>query len=186
MGLSICYHLTARGRLEEVSQHMSDWQAQLRKQLPDCKISELAVTDKGVSFDLLPGPGTEIARMRLRHEGLDGSDVWAGSWDCKTQYAGCAQYGGPANFLEAHRCLITALDIGHSLGLVESVSDDGCYWSSRSMEKLLQRFHAHQNLVASLVAQVKDAGFSVTSPVQDESVRLERPAISPSFHTCEL
>ena len=183
MGLSICYHLTARGRLEEVSQHMSDWQAQLRKQLPNCKISELAVTDKGVSFDLLPGPGTEIARMRLRHEG---PDVWAGSWDCKTQYAGCAQYGGPANFLEAHRCLITALDIGHSLGLVESVSDDGCYWSSRSVEKLLQRFHAHQNLVASLVAQVKDAGFSVTSPVQDESVRLERPAISPSFHTCEL
>ena len=144
---------------------MSDWHAQVKSQFPDCKISDLAVTDKQVSFDLLPGLGTEIARMRLRHEQ---SDVWAGSWDCRTQFAGCARYGGPDNFLKAHRCLISALDIGHSLGLVESVSDDGSYWSSRSVEKLLQRFHIYKRLVTSLAAQVRVAGFSVTSPMEDE------------------
>ena len=177
MGLSICYQLSARGRSEEINRQMSDWHAQLKRRLPDCKISELAVTDKEVSFDLLPGQGTEIARMRLRNEE---SDLWSGSWDCKTQYAGCAQYGGPPNFLKAHCCLTTALDIGHSLGLVESVFDDGCYWSGRSIEKLLQRFQTYQSLVASLVAQVRDAGFSVTSPVRDEpeSVRLERSAVA--------
>src|SRR6266516_4670359 len=136
MGLSIFYQLSARGRLEEITQRMSDWHAQLRRQLPDCKISELSVTDKHVSFDLLPGSGTEIARIRLLHEQ---PDVWTGSWDCNTQYAGCAQYGGAGNFLQAHRCLITTLDVGQSLRLVESVSDDGCYWWSRSIEKLLQR-----------------------------------------------
>ncbi|MBE0541944.1 MAG: hypothetical protein IH623_11200 [Verrucomicrobia bacterium] len=172
MGLSICYQLAASGRSEEIGQRMSDWQAQLKRHLPGCKISELAVTDKQVWFDLLPGPGTEIARMRLRNEE---SELWTGSWDCKTQYAGCAQYGGPANFLEAHGCLIKALDIGYSSGLVETVSDDGGYWSRRSIEKLLERFHAYQSLVASLVAQVRDAGFSATSPQDEpESVRQER------------
>jgi hypothetical protein len=172
MGLSICYQLAASGRSEEIGQRMSDWRAQLKRHLPGCKISELAVTDKQVWFDLLPGPGTEIARIRLRSEE---SELWMGSWDCKTQYAGCAQFGGPANFLKAHACLIDALDIGHSLGLVENVSDDGGYWSGRSIERLFERFHAYQSLVASLVAQVRDAGFSATSPQDEpESVRQER------------
>ncbi len=175
MGLSITYHLAARGRPEEIRQRMSEWQAQSTERLPDCKISLLSATDEQVSFDLLLGPGAEIARLRLRHEE---ADLWKGRWDCKTQYAGCAQYGGPENFLEAHRCLITALDVGHSLGLVENVSDDGGYWMHRSVEKLLKQFHMYQNLVASLVSHVRDAGFSVESPVQTgrKSVQLEQPA----------
>lgn len=168
MGLSIFYQLSARGLPEEISQRMSDWRSQLSKELPDCKPSELIVTDDEVSFDLLPGPGTEIARMRLRHEESDGLGVWAGSWDCKTQYAGGSQYGGPANFLDAHRCLITALDLGLALGLVESVSDDGGYWTHRSHERLLQQFNVYQNLIASLATQVRNAGFAVTIAVQDE------------------
>lgn len=173
MGLSITYHLAVRGSPEGIRQRMSEWRAESTELLPGCKISLLSATDEQVSFDLLPGPGTEIARMRLRHEE---ADLWTGSWDCKTQYAGCAQYGGPGNFLKAHRCLITALDVGHSLGLVETVSDDGGYWMHRSVEKLLKQFHVYQNLVASLVSQVRDAGFSVESPVQTtghESVQLE-------------
>lgn len=177
MGLSIFYQLSARGRFEEISQRMSEWHAGLKSQLPGCRISELAVTDNQVSFDLLPGPGAEIAKMELR---LEQQHVWTGSWDCKTQYAGCAQCGGPANFVAAHRCLITALDIGQSLGLVESVSDDGCYWSDRSVERLLERFDTYQSLVASLVAQVEGAGFSVASPVQNEPGRLEYFASKPA------
>ena len=171
MGLSITYHLSARGGSKEIHQRMSGWHAQLKKLLPDCRISEPAVTDTQVSFDLVPGPGTETARMRLRHEE---SDLWKGDWDCKTQYAGCAQYGGPTNFLKAHQCLISALDLGRSLGLVETVSDDGGYWAHRSIEKLLKQFHVHQQLVASLVAHVREAGFSVESPVQDDLEFCER------------
>lgn len=165
MGLSISYHLSEKGSPEEVRQRMNDWRAQLRKLLPDCRISELIVKEAELSFDFLPGLGTEVARMRLRREG---SDVWKGNWDCKTQCAGCVQYGGPANFLKAHLCLISALDIGRSLGLVEGVSDDGGYWTQRSTEKLLKQLRVYQDLVASLVDQVRAAGFSVESAVQDE------------------
>ncbi len=175
MGLSITYHLAARGGPEQIRQRMSEWHTRLKTRLPDCKISLLSATDEQVSFDFLPGPGTEIARLQLRHEQ---AGRWDGSWDCKTQYAGCAQSGGPENFLTAHRRLIAALDIGQSLGLVESVSDDGGYWMHRSVEKLLKQFHIYQNLIASLVSHVRDAGFSVESPVQNEpeSLRLEHSA----------
>jgi hypothetical protein len=175
MGLSITYHLFARGSSEEMRRRMSDWHTQLKTRLPDCRISLLTATDEQVSFDLLPGPGAEIARLRLRREQ---ANLWNGGWDCKTQYAGCAQHGGPENFLKAHRCLITALDIGQSLGLVESVSDDSGYRMNRSIEKLLKQFHIYQNLVAALVSQLRDAGFSVESPLQTgcESVQLEHSA----------
>ena len=173
MGLSITYQLAARGRPDEIRQRISEWHAGLRELLPDCKISLLSATDEQVSFDLLPGPGSEIARMRLRHEQ---ADLWKDCWDCKTQYAGCAQYGGAGNFLKAHCCLITALDVGHRLGLVENVSDDGGYWTGRSIEKLLKQFHIYQSLVASLAAQLRDAGFCVESPTRCESVQLEHSA----------
>lgn len=175
MGLSITYHLAARGRPEEIRQRMSDWRARLTKLPPHGKLSLLSATDEQCSFDLLPGPGAEIARLRLRHEQ---ANLWNGSWDCKTQFAGCARYGGPENFLTAHCRLITALDIGQSLGLVECVSDDGGYWTDRNIQKLLKQFHIYQNLVASLVSQVRDAGLCVESPVQTgpESVQLEQSA----------
>lgn len=165
MGLSITYSLSASGGPDEIRRRMSEWHEQLKRFLPDCRISELSVADDEVSFYLLPGSGSEIARMRLRHET---GDLWRGFWDCKTQYAGCAQHGGPENFLKVHGCLIKALDIGCSLGLVESVCDDGGYWTHRSREKLLEQFHIYQEVVGSLVTQVKAAGFSVESPVLSE------------------
>ncbi len=165
MGLSITYHLAARGCPEEIRQRMSEWLAQLKTLLPECRISDLCVSDEEVFFHLLPGPGTETARMRMRRES---DDRWTGFWDCKTQYAGCVQHGGEPNFLKAHGRLITALDVGRSLGLVESVSDDGDYWTHRCDEKLLKQFHIYQEVVGSLLAQVRAAGFSVESPVESK------------------
>lgn len=165
MGLSITYSLSASGGSDEIRRRMSEWHEQLKQFLPDCRISELSVADDEVSFDLLPGSGSEIARMRLRHET---GDFWRGFWDCKTQYAGCAQHGGPENFLKAHGCLVKALDIGRSLGLVGSACDDGGYSTHRNREKLLKQFHIYQEVVGSLVTQVTAAGFSVESPILSE------------------
>lgn len=44
---------------------MSDWHTQLKRRLPDCQISELAVTDKEVSFDL---PNDWLVRFAWREE----------------------------------------------------------------------------------------------------------------------
>lgn len=165
MGLSITYSLSASGGPDEIRRRVSEWLAQLKQFLPDCRISELSVADNEVSFDLLPGSGSEIARMRMRRES---DNLWTGFWDCKTQFAGCLQHGGEPNFLKSHGRLITALDIGRSLGLVESVSDDGGYWTHRSAEILLKQFRIYQEVVGSLVAQVGQAGFSVESPIESE------------------
>lgn len=163
MGLSVTYHLAARGQPEEIRQRIGEWLTQLKTLLPECGSSDLCASDEAVSFHLMPGPGSEIARMRLRR----GNDnLWTGFWDCKTQFAGCLQHGGEPNFLKSHGRLITALDMGRSLGLVESVSDDGGYWTHRSAEILLKQFRIYQEVVGSLVAQVRQAGFSVESPVE--------------------
>lgn len=170
MGLSISYHLSAIGRPEEIRQRMSDWRTQVQLRWPDC-VTELRIADEDVSFQFLPGLGSEIAPLRLHQ---DKQDFWTGFGDCKTQFAGCAQHGGPANFLKVHGRLIAALDIGRSLGLIERVSDDGGYWTHRSVEKLLAQFQVYQGVVGALVAQIRAAGFSVESPVEHPSEPLQR------------
>jgi len=163
MGLSVFYQLCARGDREDILARMQDWQGKLRG-LPIKRVSEIRNGLEEIAFDVHCGDGAEIARMRMRAEA---SDIWRGSWDCKTQFAGRPQYGGPAHFLSTHRCLIAALDIGHALGLVESVFDDGCFWDGRQDTRLLARFEQHENALASMVALVRSAGLIVPEEIPD-------------------
>lgn len=140
---------------------MQEWHTRLTS-LPACQVSGIRGGTDEVTFDVRCGVGAEIARMRLRAEG---PSVWRGSWECKTQFAGRPEHGGRPNFLSTHCCLIAALDIGHSLGLVESVSDDRCFWDSRQTARLLARFDDYENALASMFTLVRDAGFVVHAAV---------------------
>lgn len=107
-------------------------------------------------------------RTRLVPTGFEGGWMFKGS--CKTQYAGEL---GWEHFLKCHRQIISLLDFWRQLGVAVEVTDEGEYWQTRSEEKLRNKLHQYDGLVAAVGGMLKDAsaddgnGLSVVSPIFD-------------------
>jgi hypothetical protein len=85
----------------------------------------------------------------------------------KTQYAGLPQYGGPENFLRAHKAVIALLDAAIRLGVNVEVCDDSQYWSHRDDQRMLRTLREWNGLVAAVSGMLKDRIADVQSPIFD-------------------
>jgi len=125
-----------------------------------------------IAFSTWPGRGCEEAnfglcryptaievgadqrgRNRQIRSGLRG---WAWGSFCKTQYASDPQCGGVANFLRCHLLVIALLDHAQSLGILDSVADEGEFWAKRDVEALAREVGQWNESLASLAGRLKD------------------------------
>jgi len=100
-----------------------------------------------IAFEAAPAEGSEPANLGLRELEQE-SGVWTWNSFCKTQYA--YEYGGVENFVKAHLLVVNALDIAKSLGFRVEVEDEGEYWESRNLTKLLETLKLYNNLVQNI------------------------------------
>jgi hypothetical protein len=120
-----------------------------------------------VRFNTMPGRGTETAHFSLAEypEYIDrtpplsfvqvGAPLGFSSTDgfCKTQYP---SRFGEEHFLRCHLALIRLLDYAQALGILESASDAGRYWETRSEQVLLSNLREHNAVVSAIVGNIKD------------------------------
>ncbi len=83
----------------------------------------------------------------------------------KTQYAGMPQYGGPDNFLRAHKAVVALLDEAIRLGIDVDVADDSEYWRHRDDERMLRTLREWNGLIAAVGGMLKDRIADVQSPI---------------------
>jgi hypothetical protein len=136
---------------------------------------------RGWVVEVWPGEGCEDATFALCQYAYrvlsaigDVPTGFEGGWllksRCKTQYAG--EHGWP-HFLKCHKQIISLLDFWRDLGVQVEVSDEGCYWETRSEEPLRERLEQYNGLIAWVGEMVKDASgapdgpFKVESPIFD-------------------
>jgi len=96
---------------------------------------------------------TDSAR-RLK---IEEAKNWHWNSFCKTQYANNPNCGGVKNFLRAHLLVIKTLDKAKELGFGVDVSDEGNYWTKRSVEELTKDIGEWDNFIAKMGGQLKDA-----------------------------
>jgi len=135
----------------------------------------------GWLVDVWPGEGCESATFGLcqypRRITVRGKSIATGFRDgwsfhsfCKTQFAG---EHGREHFLKCHLQVISLLDFWRDLGVRVKVNDEGGYWKTRSIEKLLKELVEYDGLVAALGGAFKDAcaepgqNLAVQSPIFD-------------------
>lgn len=141
-----------------------------------------------VAFDTWPGDGCEAAnfglrllpnsisvtpdggtRQRLPVSPKDRGWTW-GSF-CKTQYANNSKYGGLEHFLRCHLTVIAALDAAKELGFKVDVSDEGNFWSKRSIAELSREIGEWDTFIAGMSAALGAAatehGMTVESAIAD-------------------
>ena len=160
--------------------------------------------ESGWLVDIWPGEGCEGATFGLcdypRLTPYLGGWVRTGfvrGWllksSCKTQYA--SEHGWQ-HFLKCHKQIISLLDFWRDLGVKVEVSDEGCYWETRSEEPLKERLGLYDGLIAALAGMFKDASgapdgpFKVESPIFDYAhfERLEhegRRSLAGRSNSCE-
>jgi hypothetical protein len=132
-----------------------------------------------IAFSAWPGDGCEEANFGLclypaRIQIQDGRRLrtnksgWSWSSFCKTQYASNPKCGGIENFLRCHLTVIKLLDHAAALGLVESVSDEGCYWDKRDVESLEKEIGEWNTFIAGFAGKLKDlVGEGVQSAIAE-------------------
>ena len=129
-----------------------------------------------IAFSTWPGEGCEEANFGLcqypRYLDVHGRKIptkrpgWSWHSFCKTQYASNPECGGVENFLRCHLCVVAMLDFAKTLGILESVSDEGDYWENRNVEALARRVGKWNRMIASIAGQLKDAlGDKVSSEI---------------------
>jgi hypothetical protein len=124
-----------------------------------------------IAFSTLPGEGSEPANFGLcryprtiagypRHgvkqvrTGLPLGWFWRSF--CKTQYASNPQTGDVENFLRCHLSVIRLLDEAEKLGMLQTVFDEGGYWTKRDVEALVKEVGEWNAMVAGFVGGMKD------------------------------
>jgi len=121
-----------------------------------------------VAFTVLPGDGCENLELGLArypatitHEGRAVPTKLAHGWHwrafCKTQYASDPACGGVPNFLRCHLGITALLDRAQALGILKSVTDEGHFWESRSIEALTKEIGSWNAMIAVLGGALKDA-----------------------------
>ena len=125
-----------------------------------------------IAFSTWPGKGCEEANFGLcRYPATIEVDSPKGgrkrrvptalhgwSWGsfCKTQYASNSECGGVRNFLCCHLTVIAMLDHARSLGILDSVSDEGDFWEKRDVEALARGVGQWNAMIAGWAGQLKD------------------------------
>jgi hypothetical protein len=130
-----------------------------------------------IGFSLMPGEGCEPlnifvglfpASLMVRCEGdqhgypsgrrrlmLATPLRWTGAAFCKTQYASDPAVGGVTNFLRCHLLVIAALDAARDLGFGVEVTDEGGYWSKRSVPDLVREIGDWNAYLLAVGAQLR-------------------------------
>jgi hypothetical protein len=123
----------------------------------------------GWLLEVWPGEGCETAVFGiLQHRRIlppkKGQPKWppryskCSDWKldafCKTQYAG--EFGWE-HFRACHLRVIQLLDLWRAAGARVKVWDEGCYWKTRSEEKLRQELGDYDRMIAALGGVFKDA-----------------------------
>ena len=133
-----------------------------------------------IAFSTWPGEGCESANFGLAQypntveskngtlaTGLDG---WSWQSFCKTQYAGNPSIGGMANFVRCHVTVVRLLDYAKTIGILESVKDEGHFWENRDVQALVETVGQWNSSIAGLVGQFKDQlGRDIVAPITEYS-----------------
>jgi hypothetical protein len=125
--------------------------------------ADYRAVDTALGFTVDPGDGCELApfgfRAPLRPEATPGepagrppSDWYWGSW-CKTQYASTVS---DEHFVRCHTLLVALLDSMPKLGIRLTVSDDGDYWETREVPRLLTALRRHNVIMAMMARTLRD------------------------------
>jgi len=121
-----------------------------------------------IAFETEPGDGCEAANFGLclfpgelshpEHGKLQ-TKLKGRSWHsfCKTHYAGDPRCGGLPNFLRCHLGVVAFLDEAKRLGCLTSVSDEGDFWETRSLERLTKEIGEQSAMLAGFLGLLKDA-----------------------------
>ena len=142
--------------------------------LVDCNASSMEFDERPFSgepgtargFIVDPGKGCEWATfvfLRRTYED-DGSSEWHWLGHCKTQYA--SQFG-EQHFVDCHLRLVAMLDFAKTLGIDVTVYDEGDYWETRDLDRLLAELDKMNRLIARMAGTLHDRGHSVESPIFD-------------------
>jgi len=121
-----------------------------------------------IAFETEPGDGCEAANFGLCQFPSEVSHPEFGkvktkligrSWHsfCKTHYASDPRCGGLPNFLRCHLGVVALLDEAKRLGCLASVSDDGDFWETRSLERLTKEIGEQSAMLAGFLGALKDA-----------------------------
>jgi hypothetical protein len=120
-----------------------------------------------IAFSTLPAEGSEPANFGLAvypsSIQFQGRTIrtqlknWFWGSFCKTQYASNPECGGVENFLRAHLAVISLLDHAQTLGVLQSVSDEGAYWENRNIEALAKEVGDWNAMIAGWAGRLKDA-----------------------------
>jgi len=120
---------------------------------------EMIEPEQAVYFAARPGAGCEpvfLGVARHRPNGLT-RGRWFGQWACKTQYAASPQHGGIDHFVRCHLAVIAMLDEVKRLKIGVKVRDEGRYWTTRRVPRLLKALDLYDRVIARIVGRVKDA-----------------------------
>ena len=115
-----------------------------------------------------PGGGCEAANFGLclfpdevSHPQLGALQTRLEGWSwrsfCKTHYASDPRCGGLPNFLRCHLGVVALLDETKKLGILGTVSDEGDFWETRSLERLTKEIGDQSAMLAGLLGALKDA-----------------------------
>ena len=82
---------------------------------------------------------------------------WSWHSFCKTHYASDPRCGGLPNFLRCHLGVVALLDEAQRLGILGTVSDEGDFWETRSLERLTKEIGEQSAMLAGFLGALKDA-----------------------------
>lgn len=127
-----------------------------------------------VGFAIIPGVQSEPAMFGLAwvpprddqwRSLTDRPPSWFWHCSCKTQYA---SNESDEHFVKCHTALVALLDEAVKIGLIVEVDDEGGYWESRDVSRLLAQLGTMNRLVARLGGALHDAigpEHSVEAPI---------------------
>ena len=106
---------------------------------------------------------------------------WSWQSVCKTQYASMVS---SEHFVQCHTSIVALLDAAATLGFQVRVVDEGGYWESRDVDRLLAEVERMNRLVAALAGGLHDAigaEHSIEAPIFEhpDFERLETKGMPP-------
>jgi len=138
--------------------------------------------ESAIGFFVNPGEGCETATFGLlKRSDPSGTAVeWFWHCSCKTQYATVVS---DAHFVTCHTALTALLDHAIQLGFDVVVHDEGHYWETRDVARLLTEVGYMNRLVARFAGAFNDAVSAPNGP----DVNIEAPIFEhPRFERLEM
>lgn len=122
-----------------------------------------------IGFTVYPGEGAEPATFALlrRRQETAQSEEWYWWCACKTQYA---SNEGEEHFVKTHTALIAMLDAAREAGIELEVHDEGDFWETRSIGKLVGHVRQMNHILAKFGGALSDSlgeGHDVKAPIFD-------------------